>query len=84
MEPSGSGHQASHEDLGHLTHDSYLLLFRSCFNLKNQYIHTYILVTEVISEVIETVIIVTVITLEREKERVRLEDLGRVGEEDLD
>jgi hypothetical protein len=33
---------------------------------------------------IETVIIVTVITLEREKERVRLEDLGRVGEEDLD
>jgi hypothetical protein len=41
------------------------------------------LVTEVISEVIETVI-VTVITLEREKERVRLEDLGRVGEEDLD
>ena len=27
MEPSGSGHQASHEDLGHLTHDSYLLLF---------------------------------------------------------
>ena len=31
MEPSGSGHQTSHEDLGHLIHDSYLLLFRSCF-----------------------------------------------------